>query len=97
MAYILFKKTKKVTDKNTSYLQIASNYFKPNFKVDYRFQHYYRSKDISFYFKKEFISAVILLIVYQTCLNDIKDGLAGKLTYFTPIMQNVIDPITKVA
>ena len=64
LAHILLKKSKKVTDSKTSYYKIASNYFKVNLQVDYTFQHHYRSRDISFFFKKEFLSACILLLVY---------------------------------
>ena len=83
LAHILFKKSKKVTDSKTPFFQICSNYFKCNTKVDYTFQHYYRCKDISFFFKKEFLMAFILLVVYQMCLDDYKMGFMGYQKYFT--------------
>ena len=67
--HILLKKSKKVTDPKTSYFDICTNYFKVNLEVDYTFQHYYRSRDISFFFKKEFFMAIILLCVYQMMID----------------------------
>ena len=44
---------------------MISNYFQPNFNVDYSFQYRYRSKAISFFFKKEFMCALAMLIIFQ--------------------------------
>jgi len=63
-----------------------------NLYVDYNFQHHYRSKDISFYFKKEFLMAVILLAIYQLSLDDYKSGFQGILLYFIPEMTDAEDP-----
>ena len=46
-------------------MQMITNSFEPNFKVDYSFQYRYRSKAITFYFKKEFILALAMLVVFQ--------------------------------
>jgi len=43
-------------------MEIVTNSFKFNTYVDYAFQHRYRSKDISFIFKKEIFMAFLLLI-----------------------------------
>jgi hypothetical protein len=61
LAHILFKKSKKVTDPNTSYYSIISNYFEVNFKVDYTFQFRYRTKSIEFYFQNELFMSILLL------------------------------------
>jgi len=98
LAHILFKKSKKVTDSKTPFFQICSNYFKCNTKVDYTFQHYYRCKDISFYFKKEFLMAFILLVVYQMCLDDYKMGFMGYQKYFAVVtvpVRNATDNTTR--
>ena len=50
MWFILFQKTKKVTDSRTPYFKIVTNDFKPNLDVDYTFQYVYRINDISKYF-----------------------------------------------
>jgi hypothetical protein len=44
---------------------MVSNYFEPNFNVDYSFQYRYRSKAISFYFYKEFFCALAMLVIFQ--------------------------------
>jgi hypothetical protein len=44
---------------------MISNYFEPNFNVDYSFQYRYRSKAISFYFYKEFACAFAMLVIFQ--------------------------------
>lgn len=51
--------------------------------MDYTFQHYYRSRDISFFFKKEFAMAVILLCVYQLMVDAYKNGFKNIQLYFT--------------
>ena len=44
---------------------MVSNYFEPNFNVDYSFQYRYRTKAISFFFQKEFICALVMLVLFQ--------------------------------
>jgi hypothetical protein len=44
---------------------MVTNFYDPNFKVDYSFQYRYRSKAISFYFYKEFLCAMIMLVIFQ--------------------------------
>lgn len=44
---------------------MITNYYTPNFKVDYSYQYRYRSKAISFYFYKEFICALAMLVIFQ--------------------------------
>ena len=62
LTHILKSSTKKLTG---SFVKIISNYFQPNFKVDYSFQYRYRSKAVSFFFNKEFYSSIITLFWYQ--------------------------------
>lgn len=64
LSHIIMTKAKKISGKKTSLMQIITNYFEPNFKVDYSFQYRYRSKAISFYFKKEFICALVMLVIF---------------------------------
>lgn len=65
LMHIIFTRAKKMSGKNTSLIQMISNYFEPNFNVDYSFQYRYRSKAISFYFYKEFACAFAMLIIFQ--------------------------------
>ena len=46
------------------FFAVTTNFFEPNFKVDYQIQYRYRSKDISFYFSKEFVCALAMLILF---------------------------------
>lgn len=50
MIHLLTSKVKKDQGSKLDFMKIVTNYFKPNFKVDYAFQYRYRSKDISFYY-----------------------------------------------
>jgi hypothetical protein len=43
---------------------MVSNFFEPNFSVDYNFQYRYRSKAISFFFYKEFFCALAMLVIF---------------------------------
>jgi hypothetical protein len=65
LSHIISTKAKKISGKKTSLMQMITNYFEPNFKVDYSFQYRYRSKAISFYFKKEFMCALAMLVIFQ--------------------------------
>lgn len=47
-------------------MQVATNSFEANFKVDYIFQYRYRTKAISFYFMKEFLCALVMLVIFQS-------------------------------
>jgi hypothetical protein len=49
-------------------MDIVTNNFKLNTTVDYAFQHRYRSKDISFIFKKDILMALLLLL-FSTYMN----------------------------
>jgi hypothetical protein len=50
LAHIVKTKTKKAIGKKYSFFKVVSNYFQPNFEVDYSFQYRYRTKSISFLF-----------------------------------------------
>ncbi|CDW75745.1 UNKNOWN [Stylonychia lemnae] len=66
MSNIVFKPFKKLLySKQNGIMEIASNSFEPNFKVDYIIQHRYRSKSIYFYFTKELYCALMMLIIFQ--------------------------------
>ena len=60
MTCILGTKGKKATDE-TKFTEIVTKYFEPNFNDDYTFQYRYRSRAISYYFKKEFVFGAILV------------------------------------
>lgn len=62
LTHILKSSTKKLTG---SFFQIISNYYKPNFHVDYSFQYRYRTKAVSVFFRKELFFAFCILIVFQ--------------------------------
>ena len=62
LTHIIKSSTKKLTG---SFLQIISNYYRPNFQVDYSFQYRYRSKAVSVFFRKELFSAFLFLLVFQ--------------------------------
>ena len=64
LMHIISTKAKKLSGNSDSYIQVISNYFEPNFKVDYSFQYRYRSKAISFFFKKEFVCALAMLVIF---------------------------------
>lgn len=65
LAHIITTRAKKISGKRISVLQMMTNYFTPNFKVDYSFQYRYRSKSVNFYFKKEFLCALAMLVIFQ--------------------------------
>lgn len=65
MMHIITTRAKKMSGKTTSFLQMVSNFFEPNFLVDYSFQYRYRSKAISFFFYKEFVCALAMLVIFQ--------------------------------
>jgi len=65
MIHLLSSKVKKDQGAKLDFMKIVTNYFKPNFKVDYAFQYRYRSKDISFYYQKEFLCAAAMLGLFQ--------------------------------
>eukprot|EP00347_Sterkiella_histriomuscorum_P019687 403340671 len=60
-----FKKVLSSGNRENGPMQIASNSFEPNFKVDYMVQHRYRSKGIYFFFIKELLCALAMLIIFQ--------------------------------
>jgi hypothetical protein len=62
----VFKDFKRhVGNSSCNVIELASNSFESNFKVDYMIQHRYRSKSISFFFLKEFLCALVMLIIFQ--------------------------------
>ena len=63
--HVLTSKAKKLTGSGGSFFALVSNNYTPNFKVDYSFQYRYRSRAISFYFIKEFLCALAMLIIFQ--------------------------------
>jgi hypothetical protein len=64
LSHILMTKAKKISGKSVKLLQMITNYYEPNFKVDYSFQYRYRSKAINFYFMKEFLCALAMLVIF---------------------------------
>ena len=62
-SYILLTKAKR--SKSATTFQIISNFFQPNYKVNYSIQYRFRLKSINFYFYKEFLCALLMLIVFQ--------------------------------
>lgn len=82
LTHVLGSKAKKATDSKTKYFDIVSNYFKPNFKDDYQMQHKYRSKDISNYFRKEFVAALIIVLVFTAVNNFYVSEFKGPQSYF---------------
>jgi hypothetical protein len=62
--HLMTGKQKKMS-MNASFIDIITNNFLPNFKVDYKFQFEYRTKSISFSFLKDFICGLIILIAFQ--------------------------------
>jgi len=54
-----------IKEKSLSLLEVANNKFKPKFQVNYSFQYRYRRKAIRFYFFKEFLCALVMLIIFQ--------------------------------
>jgi hypothetical protein len=65
LSHIIMTRAKKISGRNQSLVQMITNYYSPNFKVDYSFQYRYRSKAISFYFYKEFFCALAMLVIFQ--------------------------------
>lgn len=64
LAHIIMTRAKKMSGKKISLMQMVTNYYEPNFKVDYSFQYRYRSKAVSFYFYKEFLCALAMLVIF---------------------------------
>lgn len=48
-----------------NWLRFVKNNFKPKYEVNYNFQYRYRSHSINFIFWKEFICALLVLIIFQ--------------------------------
>lgn len=46
-------------------MQIITNFFHFNRNINYGFQYRFRSQSIAFYFYKEFICALIMLVIFQ--------------------------------
>ena len=65
LSHIIMTRAKKSSGKNRSLIQMITNYYSPNFKVDYSFQYRYRTRAISFYFYKEFLCTLAMLIIIQ--------------------------------
>ena len=71
LMHSLFSKAVKQTDDHhETFYDIISMRFVRNDKVDYLLQYKYRSKDISFYFLKEFFAALCMTIVLQIINNS---------------------------
>lgn len=64
LMHIITTRAKKNSGNEKNFLMMISNYFEPNFSVDYSFQYRYRSKAISFFFYKEFALALIMLVIF---------------------------------
>jgi hypothetical protein len=62
--------------------------------VDYTFQHRYRCRDISFYFKKEFMMAIILVLVFQQSISSYSEGFVKQLDYFVADYKLVLNTTT---
>lgn len=65
LAHLIMTSAKKISGKRTSLMQMITNYYEPNFKVDYSYQYRYRSKAVSFFFYKEFFCALAMLVIFQ--------------------------------
>lgn len=46
------------------FFNIVSNYFKANFKVDYMLQYKYRAKSVKYFFYKEILSSIVLVVIF---------------------------------
>lgn len=64
LAHIIMTRAKKLSGKKNTLMQMITNFYEPNFKVDYSFQYRYRSKAVSYYFNKEFLCAIFMLIIF---------------------------------
>ena len=62
--HILTTRSKKMSSKSTTFYQMITNYFEPNFNVDYSFQYRYRTKAVSFFYQKEFLCALAMLVIF---------------------------------
>jgi hypothetical protein len=56
---------KKIGQGEGTMWRLVINFFQPNFEQDYTFQYRYRSKSIAFFFLKEFLFALTLLLFFQ--------------------------------
>jgi hypothetical protein len=65
LSHLLARKPKNISGQKTGMMQKITNFFEPNYNVDYRFQFKYRTKAVSFYFLKEFICALTMLSIFQ--------------------------------
>mmetsp|Transcript_13067 Transcript_13067/g.12918 ORF Transcript_13067/g.12918 Transcript_13067/m.12918 type:complete len:159 (-) Transcript_13067:31-507(-) len=81
LSQILVKKQKKSIGKTPDFFQIVTNNFKFNTKVDYFFQYKYRSKSISYIFKKELFFAFVMLLFFQYINYQYLELLAGPKKY----------------
>ena len=62
LTHMLKSSTKKLTG---SFMNIISNYYRPNFDVDYSFQYRYRTKAVSVFFRKELFFSFCILLIFQ--------------------------------
>jgi len=46
-------------------MNMITNYFNVNMRVDYAMQYRYRSRAINYFFYKEFLCALIMLVIFQ--------------------------------
>lgn len=65
-----------------------------NFNVDYTFQYRYRSKSLSFYFNKELLCAMILLIVFQLINYDYLNLFKGNPLFLTASTNSTTGQVT---
>ena len=64
IAHIIMSKAKRISGKRTSIWNMITNSFQANFRVDYSMQYKYRSKAINFYFFKEFLLSIAMLVIF---------------------------------
>lgn len=64
LVHVLMSKKKKVLEKQ-AFMQIVTNFFQPNGQLNYAFQYRFRTVSIQFYFYKELLCALLMLIIFQ--------------------------------
>lgn len=65
LTHLIMRKPKNIAGQKSGMMQKITNFFEPNYNVDYKFQFKYRTKAVSFYFLKEFICAGAMLGIFQ--------------------------------
>ena len=84
LTHILFSRARKA-DSATTFFDIISHHFKPNFMVDYTMQHRYRKMSIQSFFVKEIFFAFVMVLQFQNINRDYLKFFHGVFVYIKKV------------